>query len=100
VRDGVQNASDLGKKSSDIMKIRKCSLRRVGAKALASIKAKTLILADTKDLLNPEFEPTEAVKNIHDAKLVTISPATPPPAACSWPMWNFSTGRSARFSTG
>ena len=28
------------------------------AKALASIKAKTLILTGTKDLLNPEFEPT------------------------------------------
>ena len=30
------------------------------AKALASIKAKTLILTGTKDLLNPEFEPQEA----------------------------------------
>ena len=29
------------------------------AKALASIKAKTLILTGTKDLLNPEFEPIE-----------------------------------------
>ena len=30
------------------------------AKALASIKAKTLILTGTKDLLNPEFEPTRS----------------------------------------
>jgi homoserine O-acetyltransferase len=46
------------------------------AKALASIKAKTLILTGTKDLLNPEFEPREAAKNIHDVKLMTISPGT------------------------
>jgi homoserine O-acetyltransferase len=46
------------------------------AKALASIKAKTLILTGTKDLLNPEFEPTAAAKNIHDVKLLTISPGT------------------------
>ena len=32
------------------------------AKALASIKAKTLILTGTKDLLNPDFEPKEAGK--------------------------------------
>ena len=32
------------------------------AKALASIKAKTLILTGTKDLLNPEFEPSEAAQ--------------------------------------
>jgi homoserine O-acetyltransferase/O-succinyltransferase len=44
------------------------------AKALASIKAKTLILTGTKDLLNPEFEPTEMGKNIHDVKMETISP--------------------------
>jgi homoserine O-acetyltransferase/O-succinyltransferase len=32
------------------------------ARALASIKAKTLILTGTKDLLNPEFEPKEMGK--------------------------------------
>ena len=46
------------------------------AKALASIKARTLILTGTKDLLNPEFEPIEAGKNIPDVKMVTISPGT------------------------
>ena len=46
------------------------------AKALASIKAKTLILTGTKDLLNPEFEPIEAGKNIAGARMVTISPGT------------------------
>jgi homoserine O-acetyltransferase len=46
------------------------------AKALASIKAKTLILTGTKDLLNPEFEPTEMGKNIRNVKMETISPGT------------------------
>jgi homoserine O-acetyltransferase/O-succinyltransferase len=46
------------------------------AKALASIKAKTLILTGTKDLLNPEFEPTEAGKNIPGVRMMTISPGT------------------------
>ena len=46
------------------------------AKALASIKAKTLILTGTKDLLNPDFEPKEAAKNIADVNVVTISPGT------------------------
>ena len=46
------------------------------AKALASIKAKTLILTGTKDLLNPEFEPIEAGKSIPGVKMVTISPGT------------------------
>ena len=45
-------------------------------KALASIKAKTLILTGTKDLLNPEFEPIEAGKNISGVKVMTISPGT------------------------
>ena len=45
-------------------------------KALASIKAKTLILTGTKDLLNPDFEPREAAKNIADVKVVTINPGT------------------------
>jgi homoserine O-acetyltransferase/O-succinyltransferase len=43
------------------------------AKALASIKAKTLILTGTKDLLNPEFEPKEDGKNIADVTMRTIS---------------------------
>ncbi|SFH67316.1 alpha/beta fold hydrolase [Bradyrhizobium sp. Gha] len=46
------------------------------AKALASIKAKTLILTGTKDLLNPEFEPTEMGKSIPGVKMMTISPGT------------------------
>jgi homoserine O-acetyltransferase/O-succinyltransferase len=46
------------------------------AKALASIKAKTLILTGTKDLLNPEFEPIEAGKNIPGVKMMTISPGS------------------------
>jgi len=44
------------------------------AKALQAIKAKTLILLGTKDLLNPEWEPQEAAKNIRNAKVVTIRP--------------------------
>jgi homoserine O-acetyltransferase len=46
------------------------------AKALASIRAKTLILTGTKDLLNPEFEPIEAGKAIANVKMMTISPGT------------------------
>jgi len=46
------------------------------ARALASIKARTLILTGTKDLLNPEFEPQEAGKNIAGVKMMTISPGT------------------------
>jgi len=46
------------------------------AKALASIKAKTLIFTGTKDLLNPEFEPIEAGKNIGGVKMMTISPGS------------------------
>jgi homoserine O-acetyltransferase len=46
------------------------------AKALASIKARTLIMTGTKDLLNPEFEPTEAGKSIPGVKMMTISPGT------------------------
>ena len=44
------------------------------AKALAAIKARTLILTGTKDLLNPEFEPIEMGKNIPGVKMTTISP--------------------------
>jgi homoserine O-acetyltransferase/O-succinyltransferase len=46
------------------------------AKALASIKAKTLFLTGTKDLLNPEIEPMETGKNIPNVKMMTISPGT------------------------
>ena len=46
------------------------------AKAMASIKAKTLILTGTKDLLNPEFEPIAMGKNIAGVKMLTISPGT------------------------
>jgi homoserine O-acetyltransferase/O-succinyltransferase len=46
------------------------------ARALASIKAKTLILTGTKDLLNPEFEPQQAGKNIAGVKMMTISPGS------------------------
>ena len=45
------------------------------AKALQTIKAKTLILLGSKDLLNPEWEPQDAAKNIRNAKVVTIRPA-------------------------
>jgi homoserine O-acetyltransferase/O-succinyltransferase len=45
-------------------------------KALRAIKAKTLIMVGTKDLLNPEFEPIEAGKNIPGVKMMTISPGT------------------------
>lgn len=44
------------------------------AKALSSIKAQTLIFTGTKDLLNPDFEPKEAAKNISRVKVLTISP--------------------------
>ena len=45
-------------------------------KALRAIKAKTIILNGTKDLLNPEFEPQEAARYIRDVRVVTISPGT------------------------
>jgi len=45
-------------------------------KALGSIKAKTLVLIGTKDLLNPEFEPQAAARAIKDVRVVTISPGT------------------------
>jgi len=43
-------------------------------KALRAIKAKTLILAGQKDLLNPEWEPLEAARYIRDVRYVTIRP--------------------------
>jgi homoserine O-acetyltransferase len=46
------------------------------AKALRAIKAKTLIMVGTKDLLNPEWEPMEAARYIRDVRTVTISPGT------------------------
>ncbi len=45
-------------------------------KALRAIKAKTIILTGTKDLLNPEWEPREAARFIRDVRVVTISPGT------------------------
>ncbi len=45
-------------------------------KALRAIKAKTLIMVGTKDLLNPEFEPIEAARYIRDVRVATISPGT------------------------
>src|SRR5262249_7456994 len=46
------------------------------AKALRAIKAKTLILTGTKDLLNPEWEPRHAAHYIRDVRVETISPGT------------------------
>jgi homoserine O-acetyltransferase/O-succinyltransferase len=46
------------------------------AKALQVIKAKTLILLGTKDLLNPEWEPQDAAKNIRNVKVMTIRPGS------------------------
>ena len=45
-------------------------------KALRAIKAKTLIMVGTKDLLNPEWEPMDAARFIRDVRVVTISPGT------------------------
>ena len=45
-------------------------------KALASIKAKTLVMLGIKDLLNPEWEPDEAARAIPNAKVITISPGS------------------------
>ena len=45
-------------------------------KALQAIKAKTLILIGTKDLLNPEWEPQEAAKNIRACAVITIRPGS------------------------
>src|SRR5437879_4549363 len=44
--------------------------------ALRGIKAKTLIMVGTKDLLNPESEPREAARYIRDVRVSTISPGT------------------------
>jgi len=45
-------------------------------KALRAIKAKTLIMTGTKDLLNPEWEPQDAARYIRDVRVTTISPGT------------------------
>ena len=45
-------------------------------KALRAIKAKTLIMVGTKDLLNPEWEPVDAARYIRDVRVTTISPGT------------------------
>jgi homoserine O-acetyltransferase len=45
-------------------------------RALRAIKAKTLIMTGTKDLLNPEYEPQDAARFIRDVRTVTISPGT------------------------
>jgi len=45
-------------------------------KALRAIKAKTLIMVGTKDLLNPEWESREAARYIRDVRVSTISPGT------------------------
>jgi homoserine O-acetyltransferase len=45
-------------------------------KALRAIKAKTLIMTGTKDLLNPEWEPQDAARFIRDVRVLTISPGT------------------------
>ena len=47
------------------------------ARALGSIKAKTLILAASGDLLNPESDALECSQRIPGAKLLTIAPADP-----------------------
>ena len=46
-------------------------------RALASIKAKTLILAGSTDLLNPEYESQEAARYIKDVRYVAINPQRP-----------------------
>jgi homoserine O-acetyltransferase len=45
--------------------------------ALASIKAKTLILAGTGDLLNPEYEAQEAARYIRDVRYLPINDKRP-----------------------
>jgi hypothetical protein len=45
-------------------------------KALRAIKAKSLIMVGTKDLLNPEWEPIDAARHIRDVRVTTISPGT------------------------
>ncbi|MDB5990819.1 MAG: homoserine acetyltransferase [Herbaspirillum sp.] len=46
-------------------------------RALTSIKAKTLILAGTGDLLNPEYESQEAARYIPDVRYISINAQRP-----------------------
>jgi homoserine O-acetyltransferase len=46
-------------------------------RALKSIKAKTLILAGSTDLLNPEYEAKEAAHYINDVRYVAINGQRP-----------------------
>ena len=46
-------------------------------RALRSIKAKTLILAGSIDLLNPEYEAKESAKHINDVRYVAINEKLP-----------------------
>jgi len=46
-------------------------------RALKSIKAKTLILAGSGDLLNPEYEAMQVAKNIPDVRYVSINAERP-----------------------
>ena len=46
-------------------------------RALKTIKAKTLILAGTGDLLNPEYEAQEAAQYIADVRYLPINPQRP-----------------------
>ena len=46
--------------------------------ALRSIRARTLILHGTGDLLNPEYEPIEAARFMPNVRVVRISPGTIP----------------------
>ncbi|MGE5095117.1 MAG: alpha/beta fold hydrolase [Betaproteobacteria bacterium] len=46
-------------------------------RALGAIKAKTLILAGSTDLLNPEYEAQEAARYIKDVRYVAINPERP-----------------------
>ena len=41
---------------------------------MAAIEAKTLIMTGVKDLLDPEWEPLEAARDIRDVRTVTINP--------------------------
>jgi homoserine O-acetyltransferase len=47
------------------------------ARALGSIKARTLVLAGSGDLLNPEYEAVEATKHVPKARLVWINGQRP-----------------------
>jgi homoserine O-acetyltransferase len=46
-------------------------------RALGSIKAKTLILAGSTDLLNPEYEAMQAARQIRDVRYVAINDRRP-----------------------